>query len=84
MIIGVGLVVTRLVITIHLGIKPIRGGIPPIDRKLIIMRKLVFDGSWIDRDNFDEVILFILIRGRMVREEVTEYIMKYVATSSTD
>lgn len=82
--IGVGLTVTRLVITIHFGINPIRGGIPPIDRKLIIMRKLVFDGSWTDRDSFDDVILFILIRGRMVREEVIEYIMKYVVTNSTD
>lgn len=36
----------------------------------------MFDGSWSDRDSFDDVILFILIRGMMVSEEVVEYMMK--------
>lgn len=35
--IGIGLIIIRLVITIHLGINPRRGGRPPIDKKLIII-----------------------------------------------
>lgn len=37
MIIGIGLIITKLVITIHLGINPRRGGRPPIDKKLIMI-----------------------------------------------
>lgn len=84
MIIGVGLIITRLVITIHLGMNPRRGGSPPIDKKLIMIRKLIFDGSWIDRDSFEDVILFILIRGMMVSEEVVEYMVKYIVVIRVD
>lgn len=64
---GIGSLLINLVMIIHLGMNPIRGGIPPIDKKLIMINEFIFEGRCIERDRFEEVILFILVMGMMVR-----------------
>lgn len=64
---GIGSLLINLVMIIHLGMNPIRGGSPPIDKKLIMINEFIFEGRCIERDRFEEVILFILVMGMMVR-----------------